>query len=130
MALIADTRFLIAYFFPPSEEARRRLGIFMSRTIEEGLLIPALAVTEFVKVAGGRVGFEGAKARLASLLAHGVTVEPFTYEDSLGAGKLLLRAVLPIGDACIASVAIRRKAKVVSDDRDFGKASVKTTWPL
>jgi hypothetical protein len=40
MALILDTKFLIAHTFPPSDEERRSIANFLSRISKEKLIIP------------------------------------------------------------------------------------------
>jgi predicted nucleic acid-binding protein len=71
VALILDTRFLIAHAFPPSDEERRSVTTFLSRISKERLLIPSIAIVEFIKVAGTRLGAEQAGVRLRLWIARG-----------------------------------------------------------
>jgi predicted nucleic acid-binding protein len=74
VALILDTRFLIAHAFPPSDEERRSVATFLSRISKERLLIPSIAIVEFIKVAGTRLGAEQAGMKLKLWIARGAGV--------------------------------------------------------
>lgn len=89
-----------------------------------------VAVAEFVKVAGPKLGLDGARARLAALVANGARIEPLTYEDAIAAGSLLLRITAPFADACIAALVPRLGARVLSDDPHYSALGARTVWPL
>jgi predicted nucleic acid-binding protein len=74
MALILDTKFLIAHTFPPSDEERRSIANFLSRISKEKLIIPSIVITEFMKVAGTRLGAEQARIKLKLWTARGAGV--------------------------------------------------------
>jgi predicted nucleic acid-binding protein len=57
MALILDTRFLIAHCFPRSKEERERIKDFLPKIAKDTLMIPSIVVVEFIKIAGSAVGF-------------------------------------------------------------------------
>ncbi len=129
MALILDTRFLVAHAFPPTAEDRGAILSFAKLLAREQLLIPAVVVAEFIKVAGLRVGADAARARVRAWLAAGAGVAEVSYEDAEEAGLLLLRHQgVPVADALIAAIARRRGARVVSDDPHFRQLGVVTVW--
>ena len=64
MALILDTKFLIAHYFPRSEEDRERIRSFLSKIAEDTLIIPSIVIVEFMKIAGSVIGLEKRKSNL------------------------------------------------------------------
>ncbi len=130
MALIADTRFLLTFFFPPNENVAKALQKFMLKAVRE-LVIPSIVVVEFIKIGGKRIGYERSKIKIRMLESKGSRIEPFTPEDAYIAGKMLLENPdIPFADACIASIAKRLKGKVVSDDQHFRRLGIRTFWPI
>ena len=88
MALILDTKFLIAHTFPPSDEERRSIAKFLSRISKEKLIIPSIAITEFMKVAGTRLGAEQARIKLRLWTARGAGVLPVDEETAFSRRRI------------------------------------------
>ncbi|MDK2463437.1 MAG: PIN domain-containing protein [Candidatus Korarchaeota archaeon] len=128
MALILDTRFLIAYTFPPTERDREKLREFVVRRAGEGFVIPAVVVAEFIKVAGRRLGSEAAEVKLKVWISSGAKVEPIDERVALEAGRMTLARGVPLADALVAAVAKSTRGIVVSDDPHFRVLGVKATW--
>lgn len=82
MALVIDTRFLIAHTFPPTEDERRKIKEFTSKLAREELIIPSIVVTEFMKIAGLVVGKDSAKIRLKLWVKGGAKILPIGGETA------------------------------------------------
>ncbi|RSN71724.1 PIN domain-containing protein [Candidatus Methanodesulfokora washburnensis] len=129
MALILDTKFLIAHTFPPSDEERRDIANFLSRISKEKLIIPSIVITEFMKVAGTRLGAEQARIKLKLWTARGAGVLSVDEETAFLAGELALRHKdIPIADVIIGAVAKQHKAAIITDDPHFKMLNLKTVW--
>ena len=130
MALVLDTRFLIAHTFPPSGEDRERIARFAAKVLrEERLVIPSVVAVEYIRVAGRRLGRVAAVARLNLWLNSGAELAPLSREIAVKAGELSLgRPDVPLADAIIAAVALSLRAKVVSDDPHFDALGIKRVW--
>lgn len=130
MALVVDTRFLLAYTFPPTREDRRLLyTFFRSRVLREDTVIPSIVVTEYLKVAGKIIGLSSSEIQVKRFEEAGVRVEPILDVDGYAAGRLALRYPnVPIADILIAVVAQRLRARIVTDDPHYEVLGVKTVW--
>jgi len=129
MALILDTRFLITHSFPPSEEERRNIAIFLSKISKEKLMIPSIVITEFMRVAGTKLGAEQAEMKLKLWTARGAGVLPFDEETAFLTGELALKYKdIPIADLIIGAAAKRHKAAIITDDHHFKVLNIKTVW--
>ncbi len=130
MALVIDTRFLLAYTFPPTIEDKKLLYMFFqNKILREKSVIPSIVVTEYLKIAGRIVGLISSEMQVKRFERAGVKIEPILDIDGYTAGKLLLKnPSIPIADALIAAVAQRLKAKVVTDDPHYKVLEVKTIW--
>jgi predicted nucleic acid-binding protein len=129
LALILDTRFLVAYAFPPSLEDKEKLVEFQRVLAKENLLIPSIVVAEFLKIAGRMVGLVSAKNILRSWVRAGAQVIGVTFEDAETAGELLVKMPnVPLADALIAAQAVRFSATIVSNDHHYNILGVKSTW--
>jgi|GEM_PF-534394 len=129
MALILDTRFLIAHCFPKSEEERERIRNFLSKIAKDTLMIPSIVVVEFIKIAGSAIGLEQAKIKLRIWIGSGAEIVPIDKDAAFLAGEVAFRhRDAPIADVIISTVARRFKATVVTDDPHFTTLDVKTTW--
>ena len=130
MTGIADTRLLLTLEFPPSPEERKRIKDFFDRELRAHLLAPSIILSEFIEVAGQKLGEEGAKNRLRLLKERGIEILPIDEENALAAGGLLLaHRNVPIADAIIASYVKTGAADyVVTDDPHFKALGVKTKW--
>jgi predicted nucleic acid-binding protein len=129
MALILDTRFLIAHCFPRSKEERERIKDFLPKIAKDTLMIPSIVVVEFIKIAGSAVGLEQAKIKLRLWIGSGAEIVPIDRDTAFLAGEVALRhRDAPIADVIISTMAQRFKATVVTDDPHFIALGVKTTW--
>jgi len=129
LALIIDTRFLIAHTFPPSIEDKKRIERFTARILKEKLLVPNIVVVEYIKIAGRRIGKEAAKTRLNLWRNIGVEIVSLTEELSFKAGELALKhPQIPLADTMIATIASKHNARIVTDDHHYNILGAKTLW--
>jgi len=129
MALVIDTRFLLAHTLPPSEDDRRILKEFTSKLAGEELIIPSIVPIEFIKIAGSVIGKDNAKVRLKLWIKGGVKIFPIDGETAFLAGEIALQhRNIPIADVIIGAVAIQLNAEIVTDDLHFTMLGVKTLW--
>ncbi len=129
MALVLDTRFLIAHTFPPTREDRDRIKLFTARIRREKLYIPSIVLVEYLKVAGRRIGGEAARVRLRSWINAGAEVIFLSEESAFKAGNLSLRNPrVPLADIIIAAIAATCNATIVSDDPHFSVLGARTIW--
>lgn len=129
MVIVLDTRFLIAHTFPPTEEDREAILRFLKKHGKEGFLIPTIVISEFLRVAGRRIGKETAKVRIGTWLSSS-RVGAFDLDREIAemAGELALDHHVPIADAIIASVARKVGGVVATDDEHFRELGVRVTW--
>lgn len=127
---VADTRFLLALEFPPNEEVGKKLGHFFEREIGRRLLAPSIILTEFIEIAGARIGKDAARTRIRLLEDKGMRIVALDEDEALVAGDILLaHRNVPIADALIASFVKMGTAEyVVTDDPHFKALGVKTKW--
>ncbi len=127
---IADTRLLLTLEFPPSKEMKKRVETTIAYELAHRLLAPSIVLTEFLKIAGTRIGEASARLRLNLLKERGMRVLPLTEEMALAAGRLLLsHQDIPIADALIASpVQMGEADYVVTDDPHYRVLGVRTKW--
>ena len=127
---IADTRLLLTLEFPPNKEVRRRVEAIMTSELGNRLLAPSIVLTEFLKIAGVRMGEATARLRLRLLKERGLHTLDITEEMALCAGNLLLKhQEIPIADALIASPVKLGKADcVITDDRHYKTLGIPTKW--
>ncbi len=130
MTSVADTRLLLTLEFPQSPQIQQRTRAFLEKELKERLLAPTIVLTEFVEIAGARIGEEAAKNRLRLLKDRGVQIVPLDEEHALVAGSLLLsHRNVSTADAIIASYVKTGVAEyVVTDDPHFKGLGVKTKW--
>ncbi len=129
MVIVLDTRFIIAHTFPPTEEDRDAILRFLRKHGGENFLIPTIVVSEFLKIAGRRIGKETAKVRIRAWLSSS-RVSTFNLDREIAemAGELALDHQVPIADAIIASVAKKVGGIIATDDEHFRKLGVRVTW--
>ncbi len=129
MVIVLDTRFLIAHTFPPTKEDREAILRFLRKHGGENFLIPTIVISEFLKIAGRRVGKETAKVRIRAWLSSS-RVGAFDLDKEIAemAGELALDHHVPIADAIIASIAKKVGGVVATDDEHFRKLGVRVTW--
>ena len=130
MTAVADAPLLLTLQFPPSKEIAKRVEEAISREVVGRLLAPSIVLTEFVKIAGARIGESAALLRLNLLKERGMRVIPLGEELALVAGRLLLsHPDVPIADALIASlVKIGEADYVITDDPHYQDMKVRTKW--
>ena len=130
MTGVADTRLLLTLEFPPTEETKTKIVALAEREIARHLLAPSIILTEFIKIAGARIGEDAAKTRIRLLMDRGMRTVAVDEEEALTAGSLLLsHRNVPISDALIASFVKNGVADyVVTDDPHFKEIGVKTKW--
>jgi len=127
---VADTRFLLAFKFPPSERVKDKVSALLVQELRRGLLIPSIVVTEYIKIAAGRVGLAASLAHISELEARGARIVEIDRKIAVKAGELSLKqADIPIADTLIASTAITHGAKqVLTDDPHFQELGLKIKW--
>ena len=129
MALVIDTCFLLTHTFPPTPEDREKLKHFTAKIHSETLLIPSIVITEYIKIAGRRIGKDSANIKLRHWINAGAKVIDLTEEIAFKAGDLALKhPQIPLADIIIATIAHLHNAKVITDDKHFDKLGVKTIW--
>ena len=130
MTSVADTRLLIFLEFPANQEMGTKTRDFFEKELRARLLAPSIILTEFVEIAGAKIGEEAAKNRLRLLKERGMQTIPIDEENALIAGSLLLsHRNVPIADAIIASYVKTGVAEcVLTDDPHFKALGVKTKW--
>ena len=122
-----DTRFLIAYTFPPSSSDRERLRSFLHKLTRERTVIPSIVLAEYLRVAGRKLGLDAALVKLYQFQEL-FPVHPIGAREAIEAGKLLARYNVPVADALITAIAKTLHAKVVSDDEHFKLLGINTLW--
>ncbi len=127
---VADTRLLISLEFPSDSKMGNKTRDLFVKEARNGLIAPAIILTEFIRIAGARIGEEAAKNRLRLLEERGMKIVPTDKENALIAGGLLLsNRDVPIADAIIASYVKAGVAEyVITDDQHFKALGVKTKW--
>jgi len=95
LTAVADAPLLLTLQFPPSKEKGKRVEEAISRELAGRLLAPSIVLTEFVKIAGARIGESAALLRLNLLKERGMRVIPLGEELALVAGRLLLSSRHP-----------------------------------
>ena len=130
MTAIVDTRLLLTLEFPPSKEMKKRVETAITYELGRHLIAPSIVLTEFLKLAGTRIGESAARLRLNLLKERGLKVLPVTEEMALVAGRLLLtHRDIPIADALIASpVQMGEADYLVTDDPHYKIMGVQTKW--
>ncbi|HEX4921285.1 MAG TPA: PIN domain-containing protein [Candidatus Bathyarchaeia archaeon] len=130
LTAVADTRLLLTLEFPPDHETKRRVEAMMTRELAGRLIVPTIVLTEFLKIAGVRIGEATARLRLRLLKDRGLHTLAVSEEMALSAGSLLVKhQEIPIADALIASpVKLGEADYVVTDDPHYKTLGIKTKW--
>ena len=130
MTGVADTRLLLTLQFPPTAEAKKQVEGLVQKEITKRLLAPSIILTEFIKIAGPRIGKDGAKTTLRLLMERGMHVVALEEGEAMVAGDLLLsHQDVPTADALIGSFVKTRTAEyVVTDDPHYKALGIKTKW--
>jgi predicted nucleic-acid-binding protein len=127
---VADTRLLLTLEFPPDEETKKLAEDLVRKEITRRLLFPSVVLTEFIKVAGPRIGKEASKVKIRLLKEKGIRVVALGEKEALTAGEMLLsHQSTPFADALIASfVKLGTADYVITDDPHFKVMGVRTKW--
>jgi len=130
MTSVCDTRLLITFRFPPSEEVKQKITNLMKHELARRFLVPSIVLTEYVKVASKKVGIEAAVTHIQELESRGAIVIDINRQVALEAGRLLAEHPdVPIADALLAaSVIVYSADYIVTNDPHFTKLGVKTQW--
>ncbi len=130
MTGIVDTRLLFFMEVPATPEMGRKARDFFQKQLRENLLLPTVVLSEFIEIAGARIGEEAAKTRIRLLKERGLKVIEFDELHALKTGNLLLsNRNIPLADAIIASYVKTGTAEyVLTDDPHFKSLGVKTRW--
>jgi predicted nucleic acid-binding protein len=127
---VADTRLLLTLQFPPDQQISDRIRVFVQKEVVHGVILPSIVISEFVKVAGSRIGVQAAIRTIGILKERGMKVRAIDEELALEAGKLLLKhRNVPFADSLIAAFTSSKIAEyVLSDDPHFTTLGSKTRW--
>ena len=130
MTYVADTRLLLTFWFPPNKATKNAIIKLMRTALAEGLIVPSIVITEYIKIAGKRIGLEASETHIRSLMASGAMVRSINGRIAFTAGKLALKYPnIPIADTLIAAVAIEEGASyVITDDEHFRRMGLRTKW--
>lgn len=130
MASVADTRLLLTLQFPPDEAVGSKVQAFVQKELARGIILPSIVLSEFVKIAGQRIGVQAAIRIVNTLKERGMKVRPVDEELAMEAGRLLVRSAnVPLADSLVAAFASSRVAEyVLSDDPHFKLLGIKTRW--
>lgn len=130
LTVVADTRFLLTFEFPPTKEAKQKMANLMDESLRLGLLLPSIVVTEFIKLAGKKLGEEASIIFLKELTIRGASIVAIDENIAIEAGKFALRHWnIPIADILIsATMTVHRAEHIVSDDPHFKDMKIKTKW--
>jgi predicted nucleic acid-binding protein len=127
---VTDTRLLVFLEFPPNQEIKAKTRDFFEKELRGHLLAPSIVLTEFIEVAGSKIGEEAAKTKIRLLQDRGMQTVVFDEKQAFAAGSLLLsHRNVPIADVIIASFVKTEIAEyVLTDDTHFNALGVKTKW--
>jgi len=128
---IVDTRFLIEHFYSDKPDTKTKTSKKLRELVQRGEgIIPTLVLGEVTRITCEKRGREEANIRYLSLLRSGLQIEELTPKDAKEAGLLKCRyRAVPMGDCIVASLAITKGARVLSDDMHFDIIKeIKRTW--
>ncbi|MDG6898798.1 MAG: PIN domain-containing protein [Nitrososphaerota archaeon] len=130
MTAVADTRLLLELEFPADEESRDRVRSLFRNELASRLMAPSIVLSEFMKVAGGRMGLPAARVRINQFKERGMKVVPIDEAHAVEAGRLMLSSRgAPVADALIASFVVSGEAEyVVTDDQHYRELGAKSKW--
>ncbi len=130
MTSLADTRLLITLKFPPTEETAQRVRKLVSQEIRKTLLIPSIVVTEYLRIAGGRIGFDAALTHINEMEDRGATIVELDRRMAVEAGKILLKNQnMPMADGLIAATSLTHRVEyILTNDNHFRESGFRTRW--
>jgi predicted nucleic-acid-binding protein len=130
MTSVADTRLLLTLQFPPDDVVKRNMQTFIQKEMADGIILPSIVLSEFLKIAGSRIGVQAVTRTINVLKERGMKVRSIDEVLALEAGKLLIQHThVPFADALIASFVSTKAAEyVLSDDPHFKILGIKMRW--
>lgn len=130
MTSVADTRLLLTLQFPPDAKVKNTVQAFVQKEISHGIILPSIVLSEFLKIAGSRIGIQAAARTINILKEWGMKVKPIDEALAIEAGKLLIKHTnVPFADSIIAAFVSSKIAEyVLSDDPHFKILGAKTRW--
>jgi len=130
MTSVADTRLLLTLQFPPDEKVSDRIQAFIQNEIIHGIILPSIVLSEFIKIAGSRIGIHAASRTINIMKERGAKVKAIDEELALEAGRLLLKhRNVPLADSLVAAFFSSKLAEyILSDDPHFKVLGCKTRW--
>lgn len=131
MKEVVDSRFLIEHLYSANVGTRQRTSRKLAELIrrKDGIL-PAIVISETVKIICEKVGRGEAETSYLSLIGSGLQLQRMDEDIAKHAGLLRCQhRNLPMGDCIVAATAIGSNAKVLSDDPHFDVVrGIKRTW--
>ncbi len=130
MTSVADTRLLLTLQFPPDDAAKDNIQALVQKELARGIILPSIVLSEFVKIAGSRIGIQAVTRTISILKERGMKVRSVDEEVAMEAGKLLIKHTnVPFADALIAAFVSTKIAEyVLSDDPHFKILGTKIRW--
>jgi len=130
MTSVADTRLLLTLQFPPDAMVKDNIQTFVQKEISYGIILPSIVLSEFLKIAGSRIGIQAATRTINILKQRGMKIRSIDEKLAVEAGKLLIKHTnVPFADSLIAAFVSSRIAEyVLSDDPHFKILGTKTRW--
>ncbi|MBO3808328.1 MAG: PIN domain-containing protein [Candidatus Brockarchaeota archaeon] len=131
MREVVDTRFLIEHFYSDDPDVKAKTSKRLKELTQYSKgIIPTLVLGEIIKITCERRGKEEANLRYLSILRSGLHIEELTPDVARDAGLLKCRyRDIPMSDCIIASIAVKKRAKVLSDDPHFDvMKEIKRIW--
>ena len=128
---VIDSRFLLEYFLSDNQETKSKASKRLRNIVEKRTgILPTIVVTEIVRYVSDKRGREEATIRYLSLKRSRLTIADLTAEIAREAGLLnSIHPNIPTGDCIIASTALTKKAKILSDDQHYDEIKgISRTW--
>ncbi len=106
------------------------MRIVVDSELRKKMIVPAIVLTEYVKIAGARLGAESALSQISNLRARGALVAAIDEEIATTAGRLLrAHSAVPTANAVIvASAKVSGAGYIISDDPHYEILGMKTRW--
>ncbi|HEY8139484.1 MAG TPA: hypothetical protein VIE86_00210, partial [Nitrososphaera sp.] len=86
MTSAVDTKLLLTLEFPPDNITRDKARSFVQKELVNGMILPSIVLGEFLKIAGSKIGIQGAIRTINVLKERGAKVKSIDEELALGAG--------------------------------------------
>lgn len=130
MTAVADTRLLLTLQFPPDDIVKNKVQTLIQKEITHGITLPSIVLSEFLKIAGSRIGIQATTRTINILKERGMKVRSIDEELAMEAGKLLIKHTsVPFADSLIAAFVSTKIAEyVLSDDPHFNILGTKMRW--